>query len=131
MTRALLVPLLALALAVPATATAGNVEAPDLEAKIRSTTRIMCSTDWAHDPFGGERGVAGYALLADNAAVLSTDTCAILRGPLLVNPQWAAEVNVLLHELSHVWWQNRDESATECFALYIYRWEVRHGFGLN
>jgi hypothetical protein len=114
-----------------ATSSAANVEAPDLEAKIHSTTRILCSTDWANDPYGGARDAAGYALLSEHAVVISPDTCAILRGPLIINQQWAGAAQVVLHELSHVWWQNADESATECFALFVFRWEMRHGFGLN
>jgi hypothetical protein len=112
-------------------ASAANVEAPDLEAKIHTTVRVTCSTDWADDPYGGVRDASGYALLSENAVVLSPDVCAILRGPLLVNQQWAAAAEVLLHELSHVAWQNTNEADAECFALFIFRAEMRHAWGLS
>jgi hypothetical protein len=119
--------------AVSIAAVPSAVEAPDLEPRVHSPTPVYCGqgTDWTRAEFGASVDVAGYALLAERAAVLSPDICSILRGPLLVNDQWAAAVLALLHELSHVWWQNPDESATDCFALFIFRWEARHSFGLS
>lgn len=55
--------------------------------------------------------------------------CAYLRGPVEVSARYAASVSTLYHELSHVIWQNADESATDCFSLFVLRKELRDRFG--
>jgi hypothetical protein len=133
MKRFVIVAVLA-ALAAPVVAGAAvpsAVEAPDLEQRVHSPTPVYCGvgTDWTRAAFGTDAEVFGYSLIPQRISVLAPDVCATLRGPLEVNIEWADAAEALLHEVSHVWWQNRDEAATECFALFIFRWEVRHGFG--
>jgi hypothetical protein len=120
------------ALLVAPAATAGLSAAPDLQARVHTTIKVDCGQggDWKPASLEGF-DPAGYALMDEQTAVLSPDVCAILRGPLIVNNQWAYAALTLFHELAHIGWQNRDESATECFALYTFRWEMRHSFGLT
>lgn len=93
--------------------------APDLQHRLQTTVAIYCDSPW---PLPAANG---FAYLGDRTVHVRPEACAILRGPIQTTFEYAYDFLTLVHENTHIWWQSRDEGATDCFALFVYRYEAK------
>lgn len=95
----------------------------DIQHQIQSPTAIHCDSPWPYPAFNG------YALIPQHEVHLRPEVCQDVRSPVRIEFRYATSMLTLIHELAHVGWENRDEAATDCFALFSYRYVLRHRFG--
>lgn len=106
---------LAAALLAPV-ARAADGEATDLEQRYHVVYPTYCI-----DPWPGPASTYGYSLISLGVIALAPHVCAALRGPVLVEMEYAKSLLTIVHEETHIGWRNPDEAATDCFALFILR----------
>jgi hypothetical protein len=116
--------LLGLVLCATAQAATDPVEAPDIEAKVHAGAfKIFCADTL------GTRQAWGVASIPANLMFVDNSVCFRLRQPFAVDSNEALAILAVTHEMTHLWWRSVREAPTECFALFIFRWEARHNYG--
>lgn len=121
-----------------AAASHAATERADLESRLPVHQPVFCansSAEW--NALTGEIGLPGWAVVGytwmegpqTHQMYFSPGTCRALNNPN--GKAFPDAVETLYHEWVHSNFGTRDEGETECLALYIYRYALRHFWGFS